>query len=144
MAMLKDVLPPLRVLGSVCWPLTPCLGGEVGATGGRLGLELAVWCHLSGRGRNQWKQCCNVKMTYFKVQLWKIHPSDATVRLYGTHPGSLEIHSASLMSTQFVWQWLSEDTALFDVICQQYTSLIQQLCTRGSHEAPARLMLLLL
>lgn len=57
-----------------------------------------------------------------------------------TRPKSSEIQQAPLMPTQFVWQWLSGDGALVDVICQHYAHLTQQLRPWGSRESVVMLL----
>lgn len=110
-----------------CRPLTSCYGREVGTTGRLLLFDLSV----CDEGK-QWPDCT--------VQVRKIHPADATARWDDTRPESLEIQRAPLMATQFVWQWLSGDGALVDVICQPYAHLTQQLRPWGSRESVVMLL----
>lgn len=121
-AMFKDVLALLCVISSICWPLTPCYGCEISTTGGCSVVELAGFDETSVvEERINGNKAVMSKWPNCMVTVWKTHLADAAVRLHDTHPKSLEIHQAPLMLTQFVWQWLSEDTGLSDVICQQYT-----------------------
>lgn len=87
-----------------------------------------IWRRLSRMTKKKkWPDCI--------VQVRKIHPTDATARWDDTRPKSPEIQRAPLMPTQFVWQWLSGDGALVDVICQHYAHLTQQLRPWGSRES---------
>lgn len=70
------------VISSICRPLTPCYGWEVGTTGGRLVLELAEFDGTSvGEEGINGSNAVMTKWPNSIAQVWKIHPTDAMVRL---------------------------------------------------------------
>lgn len=70
------------VISSICWPLTPCYGCEVGTAGGRLVLELAEFDGTSvGEEGINGSDAVMTKWPNSIAQVWRIHPTDAIVRL---------------------------------------------------------------